>query len=216
MPAQTLHRLARLGRPFFRRRSLSVARALLGKTLWVKSEKTLRGGVVTEVEAYPGPFDRASHAFQMKRTERNEAEYREGGFVYIYLVYGMHWQLNISTGKEGYPECVLIRALEPYHELKTENLRHKTSSFAQAASFAEVATKAELKDKKNLTNGPGKLCRFLRLDKSFYGEDVTRSKRIWFTHERKISRLRIQASPRIGIDYAGAYWAGKPWRFVIS
>ena len=69
---------------------------------------------------------------------------------YIYLVYGMYWQLNISTSKGGKPECVLIRALE-----------------------------LPKKEPENLASGPGKLCRYLKLDKSFYGEDLSKSKRIW-------------------------------------
>jgi len=112
-----------------------------------------------------------------------------GGHVYIYLVYGMYWQLNISTGAEGKPECVLIRALEP---IKNQKL-------------------------KKLANGPGKLCRWLKLDKSFYGEDVTKSKRLWLEDwGLKIKSSDIGASPRIGIDYAGPVWSKKPWRFYLK
>ncbi len=185
----------RLGRTFFRKRSIEVAQKLLGKYLVRKIGRRFLVGNIVETEAYPGPFDRASHAFGFKRTPRNRAEYLEGGHVYIYLVYGMYWQLNISTGHAGYPECVLIRALEPIIHLKSKNL-NLTSMVA---------------------NGPGKLCRWLKLNKSFYGEDVTKSKRLWFeVGDKKIPRVKIISGPRIGIDYAGPRWAKKPWRFSIN
>ncbi len=169
-----------------------VAKQLLGKYICRRIGKKTLCGKIVETESYPGPYDRASHAFNFKKTPRNEAEYREGGHIYIYMVYGMYWQLNISTGAAGYPECVLIRALEPSIN---RNNKLKTQNFA---------------------NGPGKLCRWLGLNKSFYGEDVTKSRRIWLTTGVKISKSQITNGPRIGIDYAGPYWARKRWRFWIK
>jgi DNA-3-methyladenine glycosylase len=166
-----------------------VAKDLLGKNLVRKLGKKVLIGKIVETEAYIGPHDKASHAFGGKVTPRNRAEYMVGGHVYIYLVYGMYWQLNISTGAEGKPECVLIRALEPIKNQKS----------------------------KKLTNGPGKLCRWLKLDKSFYGEDVTKSKRLWLEDwGLKIKPKDIGVSPRIGIDYAGPIWSKKPWRFYLK
>lgn len=145
------------------------------------------GGKIVETEAYIGPEDRASHAFGGKKTKRNRAEYLKGGHVYIYLVYGMYWQLNITTEREGVPACVLIRALEITDEPKST------------------------------ANGPGKLCRFLKLDKSFYGEDVVCSKRLWLEDRGvRVPEDTITAGPRVGIDYAGREWALKPWRFYIK
>jgi len=69
---------------------------------------------------------------------------------------------------------------------------------------------------RNLTNGPGKLCRWLKLDKSFYGEDLTKSKRIWLENGEKVSSRQIKTAKRIGIDYAGPYWANRKWRFYIK
>lgn len=69
----------------------------------------------------------------------------------------------------------------------------------------------------NLANGPGKLCRWFKLDKSFYGEDVTESKRLWLEHRgEKVPRSHIVSGPRVGIDYAGPHWAAVPWRFYIK
>lgn len=64
------------------------------------------------------------------------------------------------------------------------------------------------------TNGPGKLCSYLRLDKSFYGEDVVNSKRIWLEDDRE--KVKIVSKPRIGIDYAGPYWSKRKLRFLIK
>ncbi|MBM4401764.1 MAG: DNA-3-methyladenine glycosylase [Candidatus Cloacimonetes bacterium] len=177
----------RLKRKFFARPTLVVAKDLLGKYLVRKIGKEILAGKIVETEAYIGPFDRASHAFGGKVTPRNKAEYLIGGHVYIYLVYGMYWQLNITTAPAGRPECVLIRSLEP-----------KNVDF-------------------HLTNGPGKLCRFLKLDKSFYAEDLTSSSRLWLEDRGvRIVLSQIISSPRIGIDYAGPIWSKKPWRFYLS
>lgn len=169
-----------------------MSKELLGKYLVKKIRGKIIAGKITETEAYIGPKDKASHAFGGKRTARNEAEYLVGGHVYIYLVYGMHWQFNISTGEEGSPECVLIRALEA--KLPRGSLASK-----------------------NPANGPGRLCRWLKLDKSFYAEDLTKSKRLWLEDRGiKVRRSEIKSGPRIGIDYAGPLWAKKPWRFWIG
>jgi DNA-3-methyladenine glycosylase len=74
----------------------------------------------------------------------------------------------------------------------------------------------EFKNSKNLANGPGKLCRWLNLNKSFYGEDLIKSKRIWLEDGEKIKPSQIVAAKRVGIDYAGPYWASKKWRFYIK
>ena len=169
----------RIGRDFFCRPSIQVSKDILGKFIAVGENR----GMVVETEAYIGPQDKASHAFGGKVTERNRVEYLEGGFVYIYLVYGMYWQLNITTDGKGYPGCFLIRALDCGGDIKK-------------------------------TNGPGKLCRHLGLDNSFYGEDVAESGRIWFEDSR--NRYSIASSPRIGIDYAGPYWSRRKLRFYIK
>lgn len=181
-------RLKKLSRGFYTRDTLIVAKDLLGKYLVRRDGRKLLTGKIIETEAYIGPADKASHAYQGKMTERNMAEYLIGGHVYIYLVYGMYWQLNISTGAAGKPECVLIRALE-----------------------------APDSEDKKAASGPGKLCRYLKLDKSFYGEDMVKSRRLWLEDRGVIVRPRnTKTTGRIGIDYAGPYWAKRKWRFVIK
>lgn len=189
---------SRLKEEFFTRATLKVAQELLGKYLVRKIGNFKLIGKIVETEAYIGPKDKASHSYGGKVTVRNKAEYLVGGHCYIYLVYGMYWQLNITTNQEGKPECVLIRALEPIKwENKNKNKKH----------ILKI---------KNLTNGPGKLCRWLNLDNSFYGEDLTKSRRLWLEDRGiKIKKSQIVKTKRIGIDYAGD-WTKKPWRFYIK
>ncbi len=195
----------RVKRDFFVKDTLEVAKALLGKIILRKYKDKIIAGKVVETEAYIGPKDKASHAYLGKKTKRNQAEFFIGGYIYIYLVYGMYWQLNISTGKEGKPECVLIRALQPLLDFYSQ----------------------DIKEMIKIANGPGKLCNYLKLDKSFYGEDLTKSKRIWIedwsarTKNDKIIYSRIPEkeivkTSRIGIEYAGPYWSKIKWRFYIK
>lgn len=103
----------RLKRSFYVRPTLEVARDLLGRTLCRKlpDGRTLRGRI-TEVEAYDGPRDRASHAHR-GRTPRNAPMFERGGIAYVYLIYGIHHCLNVVTGECGYPAAVLVRATDP-------------------------------------------------------------------------------------------------------
>lgn len=247
-------RKERLGRKFYTRPTLVVAKDLLGKYLvspirprpqigsganGVKKIVTKKlVGKIVETEAYIGPKDRASHAFLPRRnfalisekqlkslfkgknlntkefyknflrgggkiTPRCKTEYLEGGHIYIYLCYGMYWQLNITTEKAGRPECVLVRALEPI-------------KWGQKNKKLKIKNKKQILKMKKLASGPGKLCQWLKLDKSFDGEDLTKSKRIWIESGGvKIKKSEISATKRIGIDYAGI-WAKKPWRFYIK
>jgi DNA-3-methyladenine glycosylase len=166
----------RLPGNFYTRDVLSVAPELPGKNLVIRlNNGSLERYRVTEVEAYRGTEDRACHAFR-GRTERTEIMYHEGGKLYIYLIYGMYWMLNIVTGEKDIPQAVLIRGLEGFP-------------------------------------GPGKLTKSLGIDKSFYGEDLVSSERIWFEDTGIV--YSVKNSPRIGIDYADDYWKSRPWRFYL-
>ncbi len=184
----------RLRRNFYLAPTLEVAKSLLGKYLVVRPDLNKPNykliGKILETEAYIGPMDKAAHSYKGKTTERNKIEYIIGGHVYIYLVYGMYWQLNITTGNIGKPECVLIRAVEPV-----------------------LCDKNAIPS--NIANGPGKLCKYFKLDKSFYGEDLCYSKRIMLTTGVRVAKKDIIATKRIGIDYAGPFWANKKWRFIL-
>ena len=170
---------SRLKRKFFLRPAAKVTQDVLGKYIVVNNKRAK----IIETEAYVGIKDKASHSFGGKITPRNKIEYAIGGHIYIYLVYGMYWQLNITTGPANCPECFLIRAVDAGDNIK-------------------------------LTNGPGKLCRYLGLDKSFYGEDAVKSSRIWL--ENNVKGPGLLTTRRIGIDYAGPYWAKRKLRFLIK
>lgn len=100
-----------LARKFFERSTVRVARELLGKFLVRKIGKKTIARMITEVEAYDGFRDRASHAHR-GMTERNKIMFGPAGYWYVYFTYGMHWMLNIVTGKRGYPAAVLVRGVE--------------------------------------------------------------------------------------------------------
>lgn len=100
-----------LTQQFFNRPTLSVAEELLGKYLVRKEKGKETAYKVIEVEAYDGFLDKASHAHRGK-TGRNEVMFGKAGTIYIYLTYGMHYMLNIVTGKKEYPAAVLLRGLE--------------------------------------------------------------------------------------------------------
>lgn len=178
----------RLGRSAFNRPTLAVARGLLGKFIVRIHRRRRLTAMIAEVEAYKGPADLASHAAGGRRTARVEPLYRDGGTVYVYLVYGLHWLLNFSTAGSGRPEGVLIRGV-----------------VMKAAGGGERVA------------GPGNVTRHLGIGKALDGADATRSKALWIEDRGvRIPPDRVVAGPRIGVDYAGRYWASRPWRFRIA
>ncbi len=189
-----------LARRFYTREdTLTVARELLGKRLVVPAPDEVRvSGLIVEVEAYLGAEDKAAHSYGNRRTARTETMYAVGGTVYVFFVYGMHHQFNVVSGREGTPHAILVRALEPDEGI--ERMRER-----------RPAVKAD----KDLTNGPGKLCQALGIDRSFDKADL-RGGRVWIEDTPvKVSLAEIAAGPRIGIAYA-AEFAAKPWRFWIK
>lgn len=100
-----------LPKAFFERKTETVAKELLGKKLVRKTASELEEFMITEVEAYIGPHDLACHASK-GRTSRTEVMFDDAGIIYIYLIYGLHFMLNIVTEKNGYPAAVLIRGVK--------------------------------------------------------------------------------------------------------
>lgn len=92
--------------------SLQIAH-VLGKWLFTCVDEQTTGGMIIETEAYGGPQDRASHAYNVRRTKRTEVMYHDGGIAYIYLCYGLHHMLNTVTNVAGIPHAILIRAIKP-------------------------------------------------------------------------------------------------------
>jgi DNA-3-methyladenine glycosylase len=190
--------VSKLPREFYTRTNvLTIARDLLGKLLVVPAADGTRvSGMIVETEAYRGPLDRASHAYGGKRTKRTETMYGAGGTVYIFFVYGMYNQFNIVTNGEDVPHAILIRALQPIEGIELmRRRRHGQPDH-------------------NLTNGPGKLCIAMGIDRRFDRANLLGSK-VWLETGEKIFPRQIASGPRIGIDYAQG-WVDKPWRFWIK
>ena len=187
----------KLPRDFYTRSNvLTVARDLLGKLLVVPAEDGRRvSGMIVEVEAYRGPEDRASHAYGGRRTRRTETMYGLGGFAYVYFVYGMYYQFNVVCNLTDIPHAILVRALEPVEGIELMRARRRQHP------------------DHNLTNGPGKLCIALGIDRALDKADLL-GDRVWLEEHTRISPRRIARGPRIGIDYAEE-WISKPWRFWL-
>lgn len=159
--------------------TIGLARSLLGKELVIGNRTSGTTHTITEVEAYHGPEDRASHASR-GLTPRTRTMFGSGGHWYVYLCYGVHEMLNLVTGPEGFPAAILIRGLD-------------------------------------VVSGPGRLTRKLGIDRRFNARPATPRTGLYLADLGKnIAADRIVATPRIGVDYAGAEWAAKPYRFLIS
>ena len=188
----------KLSREFYTRSNvLTVTRELLGKLLVVPAQNATRvSGIIVEAEAYRGPEDRASHAYGGRRTKRTETMYQIGGTAYVYFVYGMYHQFNVVTNVADVPHAVLIRAVEPVEGIQVmRRRRHNQPDH-------------------NLTNGPGKLCIALGIDRQLDRADLLNDQ-VWIEEGENISARRIASGPRVGIDYAEE-WVDKRWRFWIK
>lgn len=188
----------RLSRNFFSKGAQIAAKNLLGKVIVRREGKRVWGGKIVEVEAYLGKIDKAAHSFGGRRTKRTEIMFAGGGFAYMFFVYGVHWQLNVTCGRAGEGQAVLIRALEP---------------IGQGRSLTETPQGPALQ---RIASGPGKVSKFLEVDGNFYGEDLSISERIWIEdREEAVARNEITRAKRVGIEYAQE-WKDLPLRFYLT
>ena len=186
--------MKKLGLDFYSQAPLAVAQQLIGCYLVREQEEGQIIGRINEVEAYDSAIDKASHAYGGKRTVRNETLFQAGGIAHVYFIYGMHNCLNVVTGQADDATAVLVRGIEIVQgiELAARN--------RYAKPLAEL-TKPQVK---NLSNGPGKLCRALAVDRTFDYEPLL-GDRLYIceqidAHKKQVEK--IIASKRIGIDYA--------------
>lgn len=188
--------MARLGRDFFARDTLTVARELLGQRLVRLLDGERLSGCIVEVEAYVGEEDQACHA-RSGRTERNASMYGPPGCAYVYFVYGMHYCLNVVTEREGFPAAVLVRALEPLTGV--EIMR------AHRGGRGDV----------ELTSGPARLCQALAIDRRFDGADLCAPDvDLFVERDARVPEGAVAAGPRVGVRGDEAALAA-PWRFCI-
>lgn len=203
-----------LKRSFYNRNTLKVAQELLGCFLVRKYRgKTIRV-MITQTEAYRGEDDLACHASR-GRTPRTEVMYGEPGHAYVYMVYGMYFCLNVVTEKKDYPAAVLIRGGEVTEVRPHSSLVARPDLLCVGAEFrGRTASRREEQTDPNL-DGPGKLCRFLGIDKKLNRWDLARGEKLWIEpRDPKMKLPKIKKSKRIGVDYA-KHCREYLWRFSI-
>jgi len=182
---------------FYQNDAVTTAKDLLGKIIVreINGQKIMTK--IVDTEAYMGAEDKASHAYNNKKTKRTKTMFEKGGLAYIYLIYGMYHCFNVVTAVKDDPHAVLIRAVEPVAglELIKKNRGIKSSNI------------------EDLTNGPGKLSQALKIDKSLDGCDLVKSNKLYLLDQENYD-FKIEAAPRVNIDYAEEY-KDKLWRFYI-
>ncbi len=182
----------KLCREFYLRSGVEVAKDLIGKKLVHNSAAGLTAGIIVEVEAYMGRIDKAAHAYK-GRTARTEITFGEGGFAYIYLIYGRNICMNVVANVKEIPDAVLIRALQPVEGINLMIERRQKNNLRE------------------LCNGPSKLTQAMAITKNHYGVDLCGDE--LFIETVEDFQPEIVATPRINIDYAGDA-AKFLWRFI--
>ncbi|MFN8481491.1 MAG: DNA-3-methyladenine glycosylase [Anaerolineae bacterium] len=184
-----------LGRAFYARPTLDVARDLLGQRLVRVLNSERLAGRIVETEAYVGEADKASHAARGWRA-RHAVMYGPSGFAYVYMIYGVHYALNAVTESEGFPAAVLIRAIAPEEGVETMRARRGNRPPAQTA------------------DGPGKLCQALGIDLGENGADLTQPGALFIERDAAIADARVVRTPRVGVG-GDAQAREALWRFIV-
>lgn len=183
---------------FYRRKDvIKIAKELLGKVLVTNINGQYTSGMIVETEAYAGAVDKASHAFNHRRTNRTQTMYAAGGVAYVYLCYGIHHLFNVVTNISDIPHAVLIRAAEPLDGI-------------------EIMLERRRKDKLSsiLTAGPGAMSEALGIKTSHTGMSLQGPEIIIEDRSIAISKNRIAATTRVGVAYAQED-ALLPYRFFV-
>jgi DNA-3-methyladenine glycosylase len=187
----------RLGREFYDRPTLQVARELLGTRL-VRLEQDQRiAGTILETEAYRGEEDLGCHA-RAGLTERTRVMYGLPGFAYVYFTYGMHWMLNFVCEGEGFPAAVLIRALLPDEGLDL------------------IASRRMGRRRQEWTDGPGKICQAFGVDGSLNATDLCAQNAVLFVeYGVEVPDSSVTIGPRVGLNSVPQPWKSIPWNFKV-
>lgn len=192
--------MKKLGYEFYNRTDVvEITRELMGKVLITNFNDELTSGRIIEAEAYEGVVDRASHAYNGRRTARTEVMFGEPGRGYIYLCYGIHHMFNVVTNTTGVPHAILIRAVEPVAGI--DIMRRRTGKSAESDY--------------TLTSGPGNVCKALGIYTRDSGISLL-SHRIYIADDGfRFKPKDILATPRIGVKYAGDD-ASLLYRFIVK
>lgn len=193
-----------LDKDYFQKDALYLAKDLLGKILVREVDGKIIKSRIVETEAYIGNGDKACHAYNGRRTKRTEVLYSEGGIAYIYLIYGMYNCLNVVTGIKEEAEAVLIRALEPLNEFDYISNKRFNKDFDNLTKAQKLA----------LTNGPGKLCKALLIDRELNAIKLYEKGKLYLIDDG-FKDFSVVKTKRIGIDYAEEA-IHFPWRFYIE
>ncbi len=177
---------------------LTIARELLGKVLVTHIGGVLTSGIIVETEAYAGVGDKASHAYNGRRSNRTEVMYAHGGTAYVYLCYGIHHLFNVVTNARDIPHAILIRGLEPLEGID-----------------AMLARTGKTFVRPDLTAGPGSLSRALGITTAMSGYSLL-GDTVWIEDRQlKVSKADVVESTRVGVAYAQED-ALLPYRFSIK
>ena len=193
----------KLDKEFYAKDPISLAKDLLGKIIVHKTGDEILKGKIVETEAYLGVVDKAAHTYGGKKTKRVMPMYGPPGISYVYLIYGMYYCFNVVAKEEGTPEAVLIRAIEPIQGLDQMAINRFEKEYRHLSN----------NQKKNISNGPGKLCMALNIDKNLNEEDLSGDR--LYLESGNDEKFEIVETTRIGIDYAEE---AKDWlcRFYIK
>lgn len=176
----------RLAREFYRQDVISVARGLLGKLFIRDAGGRLLCGRIVEVEAYDHPGDPAAHSYNGE-TKRNRVMFGDGGFLYVYFIYGIHHCLNVVTGHPGEGKAVLLRGLEPVRGIEEMSLNRYGRKISNDREYL------------NLLNGPAKIAKAFKTDLRFNGEDLCNGD-FYIADDACPESFETAVSPRIGIS----------------
>lgn len=201
-----------MDKEYFKKDGLELAKSILGKYLIRSYDGKIIVTKIVETESYMGINDKGAHVYGDKRSERTKPLYLEGGRIYVYLIYGMYYCLNISANKENVPECVLIRAVEPIKGIEEISFNRFKKEYRDLTTY----------QRKNISNGPGKLCMALKIDKNLNAKSILENELyisdFYYEEDKKVcsnEQIDIQTSKRINIDYAQEA-KDYLWRFFIK
>lgn len=189
--------MQKLSKVFYERADVAtVAKDLLGKIIITKFNNQYTSARIVETEAYAGMIDKASHAYNNKRTNRTEVMFGKSGKAYVYLCYGIHHMFNIVTNEEGKPDAVLIRGAEPLEgiDMMLNRMNKKIVD-------------------RTIGRGPGNVAKALGIFTTHTGMSL--QSKYLFLAEDGTSDFEKMMSRRIGVDYAAdhAKWL---YRFYIK
>lgn len=178
--------MKRIDFEFYNREDVVViARDLIGKILVTAFDGEITSGRIVETEAYAGVTDKASHAYNNRRTNRTEIMFGEAAKSYVYLCYGIHHLFNIVTNTKDVPHAVLIRAVEP---VQGTDLMLKRTGKSKADH--------------TLTRGPGNVCKALGIDRRHSGLDLQGNSIYLLEDAYQTDPAQVVSGTRIGVDYA--------------